>query len=163
MQRRWGVHWQMPTLRNRRNRQYQGYFAPVFRPQVAQHPLRGADRALAGAMQWTANSSGDINTTAGDVMRYEHVLVSAAAGLATVTMNRPERRNALSEAHMRELIAALGAAGDQPDTRAIILAANGPVFCSGHDFADMVERDLDGMRRSPWRGSPGAASQASLS
>jgi len=80
-------------------------------------------------------------------MRYEHVLVSAAAGLATVTMNRPERRNALSEAHMRELIAALGAAGDQPDTRAVILAANGPVFSSGHDFADMVERDLDGLRR----------------
>src|SRR5207244_3333232 len=46
-------------------------------------------------------------------MRYEHILVSAAAGLATITMNRPERRNALSEAHMRELIAALGAAGAQ--------------------------------------------------
>src|SRR5438128_714266 len=80
-------------------------------------------------------------------MRYEHILVSAAAGLATITMNRPERRNALSEAHMRELIAALGAAGAEPDTRAIVLAANGPVFSAGHDFADMVERDLDGMRR----------------
>ena len=80
-------------------------------------------------------------------MRYEHILVSADAGLATITMNRPERRNALSEAHMRELIAALGAAGDQSDTRAVILAANGPVFSAGHDFADMVERDLDGMRR----------------
>ena len=80
-------------------------------------------------------------------MRYEHILVSAAAGLATITMNRPERRNALSEAHMRELIAALGAAGAEPDTRAIVLATNGPVFSAGHDFADMVERDLDGMRR----------------
>jgi len=80
-------------------------------------------------------------------MRYEHILVSAAAGLATITMNRPERRNALSEAHMRELIAALGAASAEPDTRAIVLAANGPVFSAGHDFADMVERDLDGMRR----------------
>ena len=80
-------------------------------------------------------------------MRYEHILVSADAGLATITMNRPERRNALSEAHMRELIAALGAAGDQSDTRAVILAANGPVFSAGHDFADMVERDLNGMRR----------------
>src|SRR6059036_3595020 len=85
--------------------------------------------------------------TAGDAMRYEHILVSPAAGLATITMNRPERRNALSEAHMRELIAALGAAGDQSDTRAVILAANGPVFSAGHDFADMAERDLDGMRR----------------
>src|SRR5213594_2564683 len=80
-------------------------------------------------------------------MRYEHILVSAAAGLTTITMNRPERRNALSEAHMRELIAALRAAAEQPDTRAIVLAAAGPVFSSGHDFADMVERDLDGMRR----------------
>src|SRR5437762_9378068 len=80
-------------------------------------------------------------------MRYEHILVSAAAGLATITMNRPERRNALSEAHMRELIAALGAASAEPDTRAIVLAANGPAFSAGHDFADMVERDLAGMRR----------------
>jgi enoyl-CoA hydratase/carnithine racemase len=80
-------------------------------------------------------------------MRYEHVLISSSAGLTTVTMNRPERRNALSEAHMRELIAALRAAGDAPDTRAVVLAAAGPVFSAGHDFADMVERDLDGMRR----------------
>src|SRR5207249_10829717 len=80
-------------------------------------------------------------------MRYEHILVSAAAGLATITMNRPERRNALSEAHMRELIAALGAAGDQSDTRAVILAANGPVFSACHDFADLVTRALGGMRR----------------
>jgi enoyl-CoA hydratase/carnithine racemase len=80
-------------------------------------------------------------------MRYEHVLVAASAGLTTVTMNRPERRNALSEAHMRELVAALRHAGDDPDTRAIVVAAAGPVFSAGHDFADMAERDLDGMRR----------------
>jgi len=80
-------------------------------------------------------------------MRYEHVTLGVAEGLATVTMNRPERRNALSEAHMRELIAALSAAADAADTRAIVLAAAGSVFSSGHDFADMVERDLAGMRR----------------
>ena len=80
-------------------------------------------------------------------MRYEHVLVSTAAGLTTITMNRPERRNALSEAHMRELLAALGAAVADPSTRAVVLAAAGSVFSSGHDFADMAERDLDGMRR----------------
>jgi enoyl-CoA hydratase/carnithine racemase len=80
-------------------------------------------------------------------MRYEHVTVAGNDGLVTVTMNRPERRNALSEAHMRELIAALSAAGDASDTRAVVLAAAGPVFSAGHDFGDMVERDLDGMRR----------------
>ena len=67
----------------------------------------------------------------GNAIGYEHILVSAAAEIATITMNRPERRNALSEAHMRELIAALRAAGDQPGMRAVILAANGSVFCSG--------------------------------
>jgi enoyl-CoA hydratase/carnithine racemase len=80
-------------------------------------------------------------------MRYEHVLVSTHAGLGTVTMNRPDRRNALSEAHLRELIDAFSRLGDDPEVRAIVLAGNGAVFCSGHDFGDMVERDLDGMRR----------------
>jgi enoyl-CoA hydratase/carnithine racemase len=88
-----------------------------------------------------------MDTRVGNSIGYEHIQVSAAAGIATITMNRPERRNALSEAHMRELIAALSSAGDQPDLRAVILAANGPVFCSGHDFADMIDRDLAGMRR----------------
>jgi enoyl-CoA hydratase/carnithine racemase len=80
-------------------------------------------------------------------MRYQHILVTTAEGLATVTMNRPERRNALSEAHMGELIAALHRVGGDGDIRAIVLAAAGPVFSAGHDFGDMVERDLDGMRR----------------
>jgi enoyl-CoA hydratase/carnithine racemase len=80
-------------------------------------------------------------------MRYEHIRLSTNGGLATVTMDRPERRNALSEAHMRELTRALRGLGDDQDVRAVILAAVGPVFCAGHDFADMVERDVDGMRR----------------
>src|SRR6058998_4084086 len=80
-------------------------------------------------------------------MRYEYILVGEDAGLAIVTMNRPERRNALSEAHMTELSRALRTIGDAGEARAVVLAAAGPVFSSGHDFADMVERDLDGMRR----------------
>ena len=81
-------------------------------------------------------------------MRYEHILVTTHAGLGTITMNRPERRNALSEAHMRELLDAFRTVWRRTRRCApSILAANGPVFCAGHDFADMVERDLDGMRR----------------
>src|SRR5262245_5088279 len=80
-------------------------------------------------------------------MRWEHILVAEDAGLATVTMNRPERRNALSEALMAELTAALRTLGDDRGTRAIVVAAAGNVFSAGHDFADMAERDLDGMRR----------------
>src|ERR1700742_276045 len=78
-------------------------------------------------------------------MGYEHILVERSGDFATVTMNRPQRRNALSLAHMRELIAAfsdLGAGG----ALGIVLAGNGPVFSAGHDFADVAEADLSQVR-----------------
>ena len=45
-------------------------------------------------------------------MGFEHILVERSGDFATVTMNRPQRRNALSLAHMRELIAAFRELGD---------------------------------------------------
>jgi enoyl-CoA hydratase/carnithine racemase len=80
-------------------------------------------------------------------MTTAQVLVEVAGDLATVTLNRPDRRNALSESMLRDLGAGLARAAAAPAVRAIIVAANGPVFSSGHDFSDMVDRDLDGMRR----------------
>lgn len=79
-------------------------------------------------------------------MSYRYVLCDRTDTIATITMNRPECRNALSLDHMRELIDALRAAGTS-DARAVVLAGSGPIFCAGHDFGDMVERDLAGMRR----------------
>jgi enoyl-CoA hydratase/carnithine racemase len=76
---------------------------------------------------------------------YSHIVVTRDGAVATITMNRPERRNALSFAHIEELIDAFGAVA-KSDARVVILAANGPVFCAGHDYGDMVERDLDGFR-----------------
>src|SRR3954465_7555869 len=64
---------------------------------------------------------------------------------ARVTMDVPERRNALSLEHMRQLLAAVREVGAS-DARGLLLAANGPVFCAGHDFADMVRGDLGAMR-----------------
>jgi enoyl-CoA hydratase/carnithine racemase len=80
-------------------------------------------------------------------MATEQVLVEVAGDLATVTLNRPDRRNALSEAMLRDLGAAVARAVDAPGVRALVIAAAGPVFSSGHDFGDMVDRDLDGIRR----------------
>src|SRR3954447_14030941 len=77
----------------------------------------------------------------------DQVLVDIAGDLATVTLNRPDRRNSLSESMLRDLGAALARAAEAPGVRAIVLAAAGPVFSAGHDFADMIERDLTGMRR----------------
>ncbi len=78
-------------------------------------------------------------------MIYRHITSDRAGDVVTITMNRPERRNALSCAHIDELIDALGTVG-KSDARVVILAANGPVFCAGHDYGDMVERDLQGFR-----------------
>jgi len=79
-------------------------------------------------------------------MTFKHVLYDRDDTIARITMNRPERRNALSLDHIEELIAAFRAAGES-DARAVILAGNGAVFSSGHDFGDMVERDLPGFRK----------------
>src|SRR3954467_2264277 len=62
-----------------------------------------------------------------------------------VTMDVPERRNALSLEHMRQLLAAVREVGTS-DARGLLLAAEGPVFCAGHDFGDMVGADLPAMR-----------------
>ena len=70
-------------------------------------------------------------------MTYDHVLVDRDDRFTTITMNVPERRNALSRRHMEELIDAFRTVGET-DTRGVILAGNGPVFSAGHDFADIV-------------------------
>jgi enoyl-CoA hydratase/carnithine racemase len=78
-------------------------------------------------------------------MGFEHILVARSGDFATVTMNRPQRRNALSLSHMRELITAFREIGDS-DALGIVLAGHGPVFSSGHDFADIADADLPAVR-----------------
>jgi enoyl-CoA hydratase/carnithine racemase len=80
-----------------------------------------------------------------DVSDYQHLLVKHDGDTVRITMNRPERRNALSGEHLAELLAAFTSAGDSSAT-GIVLAGNGPVFCAGHDFADVAARDEDGVR-----------------
>lgn len=75
-------------------------------------------------------------------MSYQHILLDRDGAVATLTMNRPEKRNALSAAHMRELIAALRELGGDAAVRAVILAGNGPAFSAGHDLGEMVGRQL---------------------
>jgi enoyl-CoA hydratase/carnithine racemase len=78
-------------------------------------------------------------------MGFEHILVERAGDFATVTMNRPQRRNALSLEHMRELIEAFTELG-RSDVLGIVLAGNGPVFSAGHDLSEVVAGDLAQLR-----------------
>lgn len=79
-------------------------------------------------------------------MAYRHIQVGEEDAFAVVTMRRPERRNALSEEHLGELLRAFRGIGEGK-ARGAVLAAEGPVFSAGHDFADMHGRDLASMRR----------------
>lgn len=63
-----------------------------------------------------------------------------------LTMNRAERRNALSLELMRELDAALAEAGKNPDVRVVIVRANGPAFSAGHDLRELLDRDVEAYR-----------------
>ncbi|HEX6022630.1 MAG TPA: enoyl-CoA hydratase [Solirubrobacter sp.] len=72
------------------------------------------------------------------------VLVREDGPAVRVTLNRPEKRNALSYELMEELIAALKGVGD---ARAVVIEANGPAFSAGHDLSEMIDRDVPFFQR----------------
>lgn len=61
-----------------------------------------------------------------------------ADGILRLTLNDAARRNALSEAMLAALGTAFAEAGADPKVRVVILAANGPAFCAGHDLKEMT-------------------------
>ena len=65
------------------------------------------------------------------------VLRDDAGGVATLTLNRPQKRNALSAEMLAQLQSAFDAIAGDKSVKAVILAANGPVFCAGHDLKEM--------------------------
>ena len=72
--------------------------------------------------------------------------VDASARIATVTLNRPEKRNALSLALMTELIEVLRDIGSRRDVAVVILAGAGPAFSAGHDLKEMTGRSVEDYR-----------------
>ena len=82
----------------------------------------------------------------GSMGTYQHVLVKRDDSIATVTLNRPDKRNALAAEVMVELTAAFRQVGES-DARGVILAANGPVFSAGHNFGDMAGASLGEARK----------------
>jgi enoyl-CoA hydratase/carnithine racemase len=64
----------------------------------------------------------------------------------TLTFNRPEARNPLSESMIAALTAAINGAAHDGSVAAVVLAANGPAFCAGHDLKEMTARRADADR-----------------
>jgi 2-(1,2-epoxy-1,2-dihydrophenyl)acetyl-CoA isomerase len=68
-------------------------------------------------------------------MAYEHILFTEADGIATLTINRPERMNALHVGVIAEMIDAVDKVRDQGTARVLVLTGTGRAFCSGADLA----------------------------
>jgi enoyl-CoA hydratase/carnithine racemase len=71
------------------------------------------------------------------------LIVDINGAVARVTLNRPERRNALSLAAMRELLDELRRLGGDEQVGVVVIAGAGPVFSAGHDLSEMVGRPDD--------------------
>src|SRR5579859_4164145 len=80
------------------------------------------------------------------MQNYESLCFAAEGDLGIITLNRPNRRNALSLELMLELIDCLEQIERDRDLRAVILAAAGKVFCSGHDLSEMTGRNINEYR-----------------
>ena len=66
--------------------------------------------------------------------------VESQGGIIRITLNRPDRRNALSQELVSQLGEGLGRIASDPAARVVVLAAAGTVFCSGHDLSEMTGR-----------------------
>jgi methylglutaconyl-CoA hydratase len=72
-------------------------------------------------------------------MTYEHILYDVTGRVATLTLNRPEKRNALNAAMVAELQTALDAAAKDPAVKVIVLKGSGEAFCAGADLESLQQ------------------------
>jgi enoyl-CoA hydratase/carnithine racemase len=85
--------------------------------------------------------------TENDAIKLRHVLVDERELAARITLNRPEKRNALSLELMEELLAVLRQVGSNPGIRAIVIEGAGPAFSAGHDLSEMIGCELEFSQR----------------
>jgi enoyl-CoA hydratase/carnithine racemase len=74
------------------------------------------------------------------------LLREMAGAVAVLTLNRPAQRNSLTEALIAELHRSLAEIGADKTVRAVVIAANGPAFCAGHDLKELTARRSDADR-----------------
>jgi enoyl-CoA hydratase len=86
-------------------------------------------------------------------MAFETLIYEAADRVARITLNRPERYNAIERLMPREIRAAVEAADADPDVHVIVVKGAGPGFCGGYDlrkYAELADGDATGGQTMPW-------------
>lgn len=76
-------------------------------------------------------------------MGYEYLLVKEQEGVAVITLNRPDKRNALSAALRREIVASLEEMDKKDGIVSVVLTGAGPVFCAGFDLSEFQTGNMD--------------------
>jgi enoyl-CoA hydratase/carnithine racemase len=72
------------------------------------------------------------------------VLFEHGGEIATITLNRPDKRNALTPAMIHELCDAVARLRDDPVVRVVVIRGNGPAFCAGLDLTEMAKQRAEG-------------------
>jgi enoyl-CoA hydratase/carnithine racemase len=93
-------------------------------------------------------------------MDYEEILYEVKGGIALITLNRPERRNAWTPRMDREKFHALGRANDDPAVGAVVITGAGKGFCAGADM-NAFDAQLEGGERTETGGDWTALVRAS--
>jgi enoyl-CoA hydratase len=85
-------------------------------------------------------------------MTFTTIRYDVKDGVATITLNRPESRNALNRAMCEDLVAAAAAATADGDVRLVFVRGEGSVFCAGADLKERKEMSVDDVRNRRLRG-----------
>lgn len=85
-------------------------------------------------------------------MNFTTIQYAVADGVVTITLNRPEARNALNRAMCEELITAASAIAADADLRLVLVRGAGPVFCAGADLKERPGMSVDEVRNRRLRG-----------
>lgn len=80
----------------------------------------------------------------------ENTLYEVRDGAAWITLNRPEKRNALSAGLVNEMYGHLGSAETDDNVRCIVITGNGPAFCAGADLKSPPGSIVDGKQATPY-------------
>ena len=84
----------------------------------------------------------------------DHVIVEKSAKVLTLTLNRPDKKNALTRAMYRTLADEITAADTDPQVRCVLIKANGDMFTAGNDLADFAAINSQTHAPKPEDGNP---------
>ena len=88
-------------------------------------------------------------------MNYETIILEKKDNIATLTLNRPERLNAISEEMFPELLSAIADVDDDDEMRVLVLTGAGRGFCSGRDAGGRAQGERERAPRGPEEGRQG--------